>query len=171
MYNNRILIYASYNSAVFSSTSVNDYAVLSVSQSFVDNVDCVNCTNIAEQESSYSRLADTVRMMQAKAHRKELDNLTKLECIEQYAEMLQTKRRNVLLVASDDKFPPPALSRFKGASIYAYSSSAAMVASDNSMAGGVYSKLLRIRAHSDWKDLENNDDSGCQRLEISIDIR
>ncbi|KAF2683140.1 hypothetical protein K458DRAFT_390412 [Lentithecium fluviatile CBS 122367] len=105
-----------YNSAVFSSIAANDYFALSVSESFIKDPECFNCDSV---KGPWSMKSAPVRRMWEKARDNTLDNLTNIECIEQYAVMLQSKRRNVLLVGSDDKFPPANESGSGGSRVYA----------------------------------------------------
>ncbi|KAF2790980.1 hypothetical protein K505DRAFT_310397 [Melanomma pulvis-pyrius CBS 109.77] len=106
-----------YNSAVFSSTSSNDYYAFSVSQSFIDNPECFNCDKISGQYVSH--LEEPIRMMHAKARNKILDTLPNAECISEYAKMIQSERRNVLLVADDSKYPPANASTIGATNVYA----------------------------------------------------
>jgi hypothetical protein len=41
-----------------------------------------------------------------------LDRLEPKDCLEQYALSVQSNRRSLLVVASDDNFPPPAENKF-----------------------------------------------------------
>lgn len=117
----------SYNSAVFSSISANSYLTFSVSKSFIEDTQCRNCTNIPDFERGvsnfnqreYPKIFTTARNLpieefpstldalwnQARAGT--LDRLEPAECIDQYAQIIQSNRRNVLLVADDSNFPPP----------------------------------------------------------------
>ncbi len=120
----------SYNSAVFSSISSNSYYAFQVSQSFIDNTECTNCTvgppvssNSASfnyrsglyfpgyptlsglQEDALHNISDILEDLHKAAHLGKLERLDPADCIMQYSTLLQTSRRNVLLVASDSHFP------------------------------------------------------------------
>lgn len=89
-----------YNSMVFSSIASHDYYAFSVSQSFTDDTDCLNCDKIAD--FSYRQI---IQSMHQKVRNGELDRLEAADCISQYSTMIQSFRRNLLLVAANDKFP------------------------------------------------------------------
>jgi hypothetical protein len=108
---------------------------MSVSESFIKDDDCFNCGNITKPWSEAP-----VRMMWEKAHNNELDRLSNAECIQAYAEMLQTKRRNVLLVASDDKFPPANGSLIGRTHVYAINGVSASTAAASYSAANIYGK-------------------------------
>jgi hypothetical protein len=112
----------SYNSAVFASLSSNNYFAFSVSKSFVEDVDCLGCINPINRDMAISRSKwksepmgsqyihyypkDIPTVLQ-NLHRtvRDLDRLEPAECLNQYATSIQTKRRNLLLVASNEHFP------------------------------------------------------------------
>jgi len=96
----------SYNSAVFSSISSNSYFAFSVSQSFVSNPECLGCERMdLVGEFRAIDFNATIKGIHQSALDGTLDRLENGDCIAEYAKMFQTSRRNVLLVASDDKFP------------------------------------------------------------------
>jgi len=130
-----ILTNTSYNSAVFSSIAVNNYFAMSVSESFVTDDECYNCGNITRPWSE-----EPVRTMWQKAHNNELERLSNVDCIQAYAEMLQTKRRNVLLVASDDKLPPANESIIGRSHVYAMNAVSASTAATSQDAAHIYGK-------------------------------
>jgi hypothetical protein len=105
------LIWSSYNSAVYASLSSNSYRVFSVSQSFLDEdlkLPCPNSTNKACEER-WELLEDQPSILQILKEKAQHGSLLKLEpkeCIEQYAQLVQSDRRNVLLVGADKYFPP-----------------------------------------------------------------
>jgi hypothetical protein len=76
--------------------------------------------------------------MWERAHNNELERLTNVDCLNAYSEMLQTKRRNVLLVASDDKMPPVNASLFGGTEIRALNPVAATIAATSQSAADIY---------------------------------
>jgi hypothetical protein len=134
----KILICDSYNSAVFSSIAVNNYFALSVSESFLRSDECHNCGNLtAIAQKNYE---EPIRNMWAKGHNNELERLSNGDCLKAYAEMLQTKRRNVLLVASDDSMPPVNASTFGGTYVYAVNAVAATTAATSQEAANIYGK-------------------------------
>lgn len=92
----------SYNSAVFASISSNSYFAYSVSQSFLDDAECRNCSN----DRPYTR-DGLLETLWDKARADELDRLSPSQCLNEYASIIQSDRRNVLLIASDANFPPP----------------------------------------------------------------
>src|SRR3954464_14479 len=87
-----------YNSMVFSSIASHDYNGIVVSQSFLDDTDCLGCDN--------STLPDTSAMLHQTARAGLLDRLENKDCINQYATVIQSFRRNLLLVGSNDKLLP-----------------------------------------------------------------
>ena len=115
---NQSLTLPSYNSVVYVSISSNSYFAFSVSESFVDDAECLHCstrpnndTNIVDGYSSlyypnrdFPYLLDT---LWSRARNGTLDRLESVDCIDQYATLIQPYRRNVLLVAADDHFPGP----------------------------------------------------------------
>ncbi|KAF9728855.1 hypothetical protein PMIN06_002451 [Paraphaeosphaeria minitans] len=102
-----------YNSAVFLSISSNDYYAVSVRESFISSPDCVDCAAdflgpYASKLDYYGyELPTAISMMYEKARYNNLDRLSNIDCIREYAESIQTKRRNVLLVTADEKMPTP----------------------------------------------------------------
>ncbi|KAF2832862.1 hypothetical protein CC86DRAFT_461346 [Ophiobolus disseminans] len=101
-----------YNSAVYASLSSNSYRVFSVSQSFLDEDLRLPCPDPSNKacDQRWRLLSDrpvVLQILKEKARAGELLRLSPLECIQQYAQIVQFERRNVLLVA-DDKFFPPA---------------------------------------------------------------
>ncbi|PVH98584.1 hypothetical protein DM02DRAFT_615710 [Periconia macrospinosa] len=105
-----------YNSAVFSSISINNYMVLSVNESFLHDENCFNCSNIT-RKWGYEK--SPIPEIWEKARNGGYERLSKAQCIEEYAQLLQSKRRNVLLVAADDRFPRLPLSMGNSTRIYA----------------------------------------------------
>jgi hypothetical protein len=88
----------SYNSAIFASTSSNDYVVLSVSQSFINDTNCFNCDKLNQPMA---------QVLWDKAKTGQLQRLNPTDCFNDYAQMIQSNRRNLLLVAEDKNFAPP----------------------------------------------------------------
>ena len=107
---------------------------MSVSESFIRNPDCFNCDNISDV---YPVAA--IKAMHEKARRPDgLQQLSNADCIGNYAEMIQTYRRNVLLVAADDKFPPADQFGINASYIYGVSQVLARDAGDPIGATRVY---------------------------------
>ncbi|KAH7411965.1 hypothetical protein DE146DRAFT_751110 [Phaeosphaeria sp. MPI-PUGE-AT-0046c] len=113
---------SSYNSAVFGSLSSNDYFAFSVSKSFLEDTECRNCSASHKDVSivyrplyenpwqSFYTTNELPRILEGlyqEYHAGLLDRLEPKDCISQYATSIQSNRRNVLLVASDENFPPP----------------------------------------------------------------
>ncbi|KAF1848866.1 uncharacterized protein K460DRAFT_364812 [Cucurbitaria berberidis CBS 394.84] len=110
-----------YNSAVFSSLSANSYWAVSVSQSFINDTQCLNCTNVDYYQTARNRrprvdflsrselktLSKTVETLWGLARAGNLDRLEPAECLNQYAQTIQSNRRNLLLVGKDSNYPPP----------------------------------------------------------------
>ncbi|KAH7348020.1 hypothetical protein BKA66DRAFT_309730 [Pyrenochaeta sp. MPI-SDFR-AT-0127] len=129
-----------YNSAVFASISSNDYHVYSVSQSFVEDAECLNCTGVMVVTStSNTSLPETLTSLWKKARAGHLERLSPAECINQYAQIINSNRRNVLLVANDTNFPPPEKNRrFGGSRAYWMNSFSADSAQGTQMAADAY---------------------------------
>jgi hypothetical protein len=103
-----------YNSAVFSSLGVNNYIVLAVSHAFVENPVCRGCDEVAIY------VDDFLPGMHSAARRGQLDRLDNLACIDEYAQALQTQRRNLLLVlATNVSLTPHTNGVFGDTDIYA----------------------------------------------------
>lgn len=140
------LILRSYNSALYSSIAVNDYWAISVSESIINDKECYNCDNITGNSilefsySSYRELPVAIRVMWEKARQNELEKLSNADCIRAYADMLQTKRRNVLLVTSDDKAPDYNASTIGGSRVYGVSFVSSSDANDSGEASNIYGK-------------------------------
>jgi hypothetical protein len=96
----------SYNSAVFASTPSNSYFTFSVSQSFISNSECFGCEQL-DPPFEYGAIDfnGIIQGLHQSARSGDLDRLENGDCIDQYSKMIQSSRRNLLLVASDDKFP------------------------------------------------------------------
>lgn len=104
---------------MYSSISSNSYWVFSVSESFMETSECLNCTNAPSDVRGMGstqgggregrpvdevpRALDTLWSL---ARAGNLDNLTASECLNEYAQIIQSNRRNLLLVSRDTYFPP-----------------------------------------------------------------
>ncbi|KAF1972724.1 hypothetical protein BU23DRAFT_534554 [Bimuria novae-zelandiae CBS 107.79] len=144
-----------YNSAIFLTISSNDYYAFNVRESFIKNASCGDCGaqfgNPYDFGHDYeSDVAKTVRTMHEKARNRTLDRLSNSECIREYAESIQSKRRNVLLVAADNKMPSPNVTANGTTSdIYAYNSFEATTASNKDEAMNAYSWICS--SNPTWK--------------------
>ncbi|KAF2846178.1 hypothetical protein T440DRAFT_246501 [Plenodomus tracheiphilus IPT5] len=98
-----------YNSAVYSSISSNTYWAVSVSESFFQDTECLNCQKSGGMAGYWNEtiFSTALEIIWSRARNNELQRLSPSECIDEYAELIQSNRGNVLLVASDHNFPPP----------------------------------------------------------------
>jgi hypothetical protein len=143
-----MLICDSYNSAVFSSIAVNNYFAMSVSESFFKSNECQNCNNLTT--TMLTHYEKPIRHMYERAHNNELEKLTNADCLTAYAEMLQTKRGSVLLVASDDKMPPVDATLYGGTQIYALNPVAATTSATSQSAADIYCELQCNTCIENW---------------------
>jgi hypothetical protein len=116
----------SYNSAVYASLSSNSYSAFSVSQSFINedfHFPCPDANNsYCKQWNTLGNKPSILQTLKAKEKAGSLLRLEPLECIQQYAQIIQSKRRNVLLVADDKYFPAAENSTlWQGSRVYAIS--------------------------------------------------
>jgi hypothetical protein len=117
------LTLCSYNSAVFASISSNHYYHYSVSESFLNSTECHNCTLGSGEKNSSSfwvnrdvRALEVLSMMWEKAREGKLARLEISECVDQYIKVIQSDRRNLLLVADDTQFASPDQNTFRNRS-------------------------------------------------------
>ncbi|KAF2871414.1 hypothetical protein BDV95DRAFT_606853 [Massariosphaeria phaeospora] len=98
-----------YNSVVFSSIASNGYSVFSVSQSFIDDPECFHCDKFQDLVQSHGirTYPNFIQSLHQDARDGTLERLENAECIDEYAQTIQSNRRNLLLVAGDDKYPSP----------------------------------------------------------------
>ncbi|KAF2626657.1 hypothetical protein BU25DRAFT_411632 [Macroventuria anomochaeta] len=92
-----------YNSAVYASVSTNSYKVYLVSEAFLDDPECRNCTDKSDWQSYYtssppSGYFDPLITLWSQSKNGSLNRLEPAECLAEYATALQSDRRNVLLV-------------------------------------------------------------------------
>jgi hypothetical protein len=125
---------------VFGSTSSTSYFAFSVSQSFVSNPECLGCDRLdLIGKFKYIDFNAIIRGIHESARNGTLDRLENGDCIDQYGKMFQTSRSNVLLVASDDKFPVADKADFpNGTNIYSKGWFSAIDASDTRILNNVY---------------------------------
>ncbi|KAF2475426.1 uncharacterized protein BDR25DRAFT_279479 [Lindgomyces ingoldianus] len=108
-----------YNSAVFGSIVSNNYYAFSVSQSFIDNPECLHCNKTLF--SAPIGGTNLLQTMHEKARNGTLDRFEPADCLNKYAQMIQSFRRNVLLVASDENFPAISnTTSLNGTNVYSY---------------------------------------------------
>ena len=79
------------------SIAVPDYEVYAVGQSFISSA--YTSTSLSEDP--------TIRATQEMIKNRTFEHLDNADCIDAYAQMVQTKRRNLLLVASDESYNMP----------------------------------------------------------------
>ncbi|KAL6705062.1 hypothetical protein ACN47E_007321 [Coniothyrium glycines] len=126
-----------YNSAVFASITSNEYFVFPVSQSYL--------TNPAADYNMYHGEYDQdpapkLEMMWNKANSGNLDRLTAAECINQYAQIINSNRGSTFLVTADANFPPAGADEpFNASRAYWYDQFMAVEAEDTDRAGDIYS--------------------------------
>lgn len=103
---------------VFSSIAVHSYYAFSVSEEFIDDPECFNCN----RPGLGLLQVDVVRSLHERARNGTLVRLEPQACIDQYAQMIQSFHRHVLLVGENDKFPPPSENQdvWNGSYIYSY---------------------------------------------------
>lgn len=107
----------SYNSAVYASISSNSYFAFSVSESFVKSAECINCATPPNLYTNWTKdlaydgypngeFPEILNSLWSRAQNDSLVRLELAECINEYATAIQSFKRNVLLVARDEDFPP-----------------------------------------------------------------
>lgn len=87
--------------------------------------------------------------MYEKARKGELERLSNADCIREYGQMIQSTRRNVLLVAADDKYPPRELYAIGASHVYAANQIDATDASDPREAVSIYNWICSGPSHRD----------------------
>jgi hypothetical protein len=102
----------SYNSVVYLSIAVPDYRVIAVGESFVSGDPVTYFTWLdpflgpAPVKMTYPHETyEETRGMYEGVRSGSYERLENLECINAYAQLFQTKRRNLVLVAADGKYP------------------------------------------------------------------
>ncbi|KAF2832511.1 hypothetical protein CC86DRAFT_366289 [Ophiobolus disseminans] len=159
-----------YNSAVFGSVSSNDYFAFSVSKSFLEDAQCRNCTVPANttfsdrrstedgdgwNDSNTKNIPIVLDALRREYKTGDLDRLDPLECLNQYATAIQSDRRHVLLVASDDKLPKMEENQFiNGSRVYWGMPFYTMAASSSMKAANSY----------DWICSGLNKEGSCSSL-------
>jgi hypothetical protein len=94
---------------VYSSIASHDYLALNVPEAFINDAECLNCDKIPDQSQSEYNTYDAKPVaidLHRKARNNELARFEPKDCINEYSKMIQSFRRNVLLVGSDADFPP-----------------------------------------------------------------
>ncbi|KAH7093703.1 hypothetical protein FB567DRAFT_178552 [Paraphoma chrysanthemicola] len=125
-----------YNSAVFGSLSSNDYLAFSVSNTFLEDADCRNCSTFPNRNmtavytggqgygySSYSFLVPDIPNILSNLHKDyksgKLERFEAAQCLDRYATSIQSERRHLLLVAGETNFPAPADNKYiPGSHVY-----------------------------------------------------
>ncbi|KAJ4993561.1 hypothetical protein SVAN01_01109 [Stagonosporopsis vannaccii] len=92
-----------YNSAVYASISANSYNGFVVSQTFVDDPVCQNCTNVMPLSELYSSQFND---LWAKLRDGSLQRLEPAECIDAYGIPIQSSRRNLFVVVANENIRP-----------------------------------------------------------------
>lgn len=112
-----VLMLSSYNSAVYASITSNSYFAFSVSESFLNSAECINCATQPNLYTNWTKdlgydgypngeFPEILNSLWSRAQNNSLVRLEPAECINEYATAIQSFRRNVLLVARDEDFPP-----------------------------------------------------------------
>lgn len=107
---------SSYNSMVYSSIASHEYIAVNVPEAFIMDQNCLHCDDhdVFEDSPLKDEVLDFHRKniksaiidLHRKARNIQLTCLHPKECIKEYATNIQSFRRNVLLVGSDNSFPP-----------------------------------------------------------------
>lgn len=92
-----------YNSAVYASVSVNSYELFVVSQAFLDDPQCQNCTDAGSDTTSTGYL---LKDLWEKSRNGSLQKLEPAECIDAYGVMIQSAKRNLLAVVANEDINP-----------------------------------------------------------------
>ncbi|KAH7392189.1 hypothetical protein DE146DRAFT_661877 [Phaeosphaeria sp. MPI-PUGE-AT-0046c] len=95
-----------YNSVVYVSLSTNSYDMFVVSQAFVDDPDCQNCTDTISNEPAVIELAARLKGLWEQSRKSELDRLSPMDCLSAYGTIIQTTRRNLLVVTANENIVP-----------------------------------------------------------------
>lgn len=97
---------SSYNSVVYMSITVPNYRTIAVGESFVSGQPITNFTMSEPFVGTTSLDWDIeTKEMYDGVRNGTYERLEALECIDAYARLLQTKRRNLVLVAADESYP------------------------------------------------------------------
>lgn len=99
-----------YNSAIYASIPTNSYQGFAVSQTFVESPKCQNCTNLDvlgpsvydESDAGKTLPGKMLENIWAKSRNGSLDRLDPAECIAAYGTLIQSTRRNLLVVIADE---------------------------------------------------------------------
>ncbi|PSN72268.1 hypothetical protein BS50DRAFT_617555 [Corynespora cassiicola Philippines] len=136
-----------YNSAVYMSIRVNEYEIFAVSTLFLNSSTEIALSN----DTRYSTLLHLHNMAQTGS----LDNLTNLECINEYARQIQSNRKSLLLVASDDKFNKSYWDAYfsREAAPYVYDEDVS-TSSDSLSSSHLYSDVYEWICWGGWFDYE-----------------
>jgi hypothetical protein len=86
----------------------NDYQAFLVSQAFVDGIEDNNCIGrqVGFGATPSSQYNPTFEHLSSMLHNGSLERLERTQCITEYAKMVQSTRRNLLLVATNEDVRP-----------------------------------------------------------------
>ncbi|CAI6331455.1 unnamed protein product [Periconia digitata] len=102
-----------FNSVVYMSITDHEYSVFGVTQSFINSSGCEGCSemyrpdSIRVEDGPSSEYENTVLLqnLHRQAYEGRLERLENLDCINAYARLIQSDRRNLFLVFRDDDAP------------------------------------------------------------------
>lgn len=75
----------------------------------MDDTQCLNCS---KPDSHSYFIGETLKSLWTKARAGRLERLSPSDCLNEYAQVIQSNRRNLLLVADDSNFRPPEENHF-----------------------------------------------------------
>lgn len=73
-----------------------------VSQAFVDDPNCQNCTDTSSNEPKVIASAAMLKSLWTQSRNGKLDRLSPAECLSAYGTLVQSTRRNLLIVTADE---------------------------------------------------------------------
>jgi hypothetical protein len=99
-----------YNSALYASIPTSSYQGFAVSQAFLDSPQCQNCTDtdppdpndVKDPNAGKTTVGTMLENLWAKSRNGSLDRLNPAECIAAYGTLIQSTRRNLLVVIADE---------------------------------------------------------------------
>lgn len=92
-----LTVYVRYNSAIYPSIPTNSYRVFIVNSAFLEDTSCTNCTNTSP---TYLPAGEMLNDLWLKSRNGSLDKLAPEDCIDAYGTLIQSTRRNLLVVIS-----------------------------------------------------------------------
>lgn len=96
-----------------------EYTVAAVGQSFIENPNCEGCSVILNATRAFNYVYDSdhldrgpaylkkIQYLHQQAHEGQLEKLGNLDCINAYAQMIQSNRGSLFLVVRDEDVPAP----------------------------------------------------------------